>query len=98
MKSRKKMLYIIRIPVKEILRNNPHSSIRRDMKPAFKIRAVQLDLARQMESLDFIKEFIDLAAKNHYNTLFLYLEWRIRTRCVDLGETEGYSKEELRLR
>ena len=29
------------------------------MKPAFKIRAVQLDLARQMESLDFIKEFID---------------------------------------
>ena len=90
------MLYIIRIPVKNILRNNPHSSIRRSMKPTFKIRAVQLDLARQMESLDFIKEFIDLAAKNHYNTLFLYLEWRIRTRCVDLGETEGYSKEELR--
>lgn len=65
------------------------------MKTVFQIRAVQLDLARQMESLSFIKEFIDLAAGNGFNTLFLYLEWRVRTKCVDLGEKDSYSREEL---
>ena len=45
----------------------------------YKIRAVQLDLARQMESMEFLKGFIDFIAENHYNTLFLYLEWRVRT-------------------
>lgn len=62
----------------------------------FTIRAAQLDLARQMESLEFIRCFIDLLAGNHYNTLFLYLEWRIRTQIVDLGEGNAYSAEELR--
>ncbi len=66
------------------------------VKIEYKIRAVQLDLARQMETLPFIREFIDFIAENHYNTLFLYLEWRIRTRVFDPGEREGYSAEELR--
>ena len=66
------------------------------MKVNYEIRAVQLDLARQMETLDFIKEFIDFAAANHYNALLLYLEWRVRTKCLDLGEKQGYSAEELR--
>ena len=65
------------------------------MKTDFQIRAVQLDLARQMESIPVIKEFIDLAAKSNFNTLFLYLEWRVRTQCLDLGENEAYSREEL---
>lgn len=60
------------------------------------IKAVQLDLARQMESIDFIKQFIDFSAQNNYNTLFLYLEWRVRCNAVDIGEGNGYSKEELK--
>ncbi|OQA83849.1 MAG: Beta-hexosaminidase [Lentisphaerae bacterium ADurb.Bin242] len=66
------------------------------MSAEYKIRAVQLDLARQMETVFFIREFIDFISENHYNTLFLYLEWRIRTKAFDPGEKEGYSPEELR--
>lgn len=40
----------------------------------------QLDLARQMESIDFIKEFMATMAKAGYNGILLYLEDRIRTR------------------
>ena len=60
------------------------------------IKAVQLDLARQMENIEFIKQFIDFSAQNNYNTLFLYLEWRVRCNAVDIGEENGYSKEELK--
>ena len=60
------------------------------------ICGVQLDLARQPETLNFIREFIDFAAENHYNALFLYLEWRVRTKSVDLGEKQGYTAEELK--
>lgn len=60
------------------------------------IKAVQLDLARQMESVDFIKKYIAFAAQNGFNTVFLYLEWRIRCNAVDLGEGSGYTKDELK--
>lgn len=66
------------------------------MKQNYEIRAVQVDLARQMETIPFLKGFIDFIAENHYNTLFLYLEWRIRTKTFDIGKNEGYSAEELR--
>ena len=62
----------------------------------YKIRAVQLDLARQMESMDFLRDFIDFTAENHYNTLLLYLEWRVRTKTFDIGKKEGYSADELK--
>ncbi|OQA84107.1 MAG: Beta-hexosaminidase [Lentisphaerae bacterium ADurb.Bin242] len=65
------------------------------MKLNYKMRAVQMDLARQMETVPFIKGFIDFIAENHYNTLFLYLEWRVRTKTFDIGKKEGYSAEEL---
>lgn len=65
------------------------------MNQSYQIRAVQVDLARQMESIPFLKGFIDFIAENHYNTLFLYLEWRIRTRTFDIGKKDGYSAEEL---
>ena len=63
---------------------------------ACKIRGIQLDLARQMETPAFLRDYIDFIAENHYNTLLLYLEWRIRTRTFDIGEEEGYSAAELR--
>ncbi len=66
------------------------------MNVNYKIRAVQLDLARQMETMEFLKNFIDFIAEHHYNTLFLYLEWRVRTKTFDIGKKEGYSAEELR--
>ncbi|MPM35586.1 hypothetical protein SDC9_82179 [bioreactor metagenome] len=66
------------------------------MKTSFQIRAAQLDLARQMETINFIKGFIDFLADNHYNTLFLYLEWRVCTKAVDLGENARYTADELR--
>ena len=65
------------------------------MNQNYQIRAVQVDLARQMDSIPFLKGFIDFIAENHYNTLFLYLEWRIRTKTFDIGKNEGYSAEEL---
>jgi len=65
------------------------------MKLDYQMRAVQMDLARQMETIPFIKGFIDFIAENHYNTLFLYLEWRVRTKTFDIGRNEGYSAEEL---
>ena len=66
------------------------------MKKSYQIRAVQVDLARQMETIPFLKGFIDFIAENHYNTLFLYLEWRIRTKTFDIGKNDGYTEEELR--
>jgi hypothetical protein len=46
---------------------------------AYEIRALQLDLARQMETPAFIVEMARFAAANDYNTLVLYLEDRVRT-------------------
>lgn len=65
------------------------------MKTAYSIRAVQLDLARQPETMTFIRDFIDFIKSNHFNTLFLYLEWRVRTKTFDIGE-DGYTPEQLR--
>ena len=63
----------------------------------FQIRAAQLDLARQMETLDFIFEFIDMVSENKYNAVFLYLEDRIITPSYPLPqETEGYSCDQMR--
>ena len=63
---------------------------------SFSIRAVQLDLARQMETMDFIKGFINFIAANGYNTLALYLEGRIRTESFPFpSKNESYSTGEI---
>ncbi len=63
----------------------------------FRLRAVQLDLARQMETIDFIKEFIDFITKAGFNTLVLYLEGRVRTATFSLlPPDESYSVEEMK--
>jgi hypothetical protein len=62
----------------------------------FQLRGVQLDLARQMESLDFILEFIDFIENAGYNTLVLYLEGRIKTSSFPYPEKgEYYTIEEM---
>jgi len=53
------------------------------MKPetnrAWSFRGGQLDLARQMETVEYICAFTDFIARQHCNVLVLYLEARIRT-------------------
>lgn len=68
----------------------------KDIQMNLTLKAVQLDLARQVESMDFIKRYIDFAARYGFNAVFLYLEWRIRCNTVDLGENNGYTQEELK--
>lgn len=44
------------------------------------LRIVQLDLARKMETPEFIKGYIDRVAAAGHDTLQLYLEARVATR------------------
>ncbi len=61
------------------------------------IRAVQLDLARQMETLEFIERFIDFIARFDYNTLVLYLEGRVRTASFPYpSPSQSYSPDEMK--
>jgi len=60
------------------------------------IKAVQLDLARQTETIPFIKSFTAKVAEGGYNTLVLYLEGRVSTASFSIGEGQGYSPDELR--
>jgi hypothetical protein len=64
---------------------------------SFPLRAVQLDLARQMETPDSIRQFIDFIARSGYNTLHLYLEGRIRTPSFPYPSADAsYSLEDMR--
>jgi hypothetical protein len=42
-------------------------------------RGIQMDLARHMETVDYILRHTDAAARDGFNTLVLYLEARVRT-------------------
>jgi hypothetical protein len=61
------------------------------------IKAVQLDLARQKENLDFTFSFIDFAKQCGYNTLVLYLEGIIKTKSfVRIRGQDTYEPDEIR--
>ena len=63
----------------------------------FDLRWVQLDVARQMESIDFIEKFITLTADCGCNGLLLYLEDRIKTASYQLpDDSEVYSIDEIK--
>ena len=67
------------------------------MVEQLKIRAFQMDLARQPETVVFIKSSIDFFHQCGYNYLVLYLEGRIRTESFhSLPENESYSPDEIR--
>ena len=62
-----------------------------------KIRALQIDLARQKENLPFIFSYIDFAKKYEYNTVFLYLENAVRTEnTLFFDKEDTYSEAEIR--
>jgi hypothetical protein len=67
------------------------------MKKPFRFRGAQLDLARQIETVDFIKQFTDMIAANGYNVLFLYLEGRVRTESFPYpADNECYTPKQMR--
>ena len=60
-------------------------------------RGVQLDLARQVETVEYIEGFIDLIAGWGLNTLVLYLEGRVRTAAFPFTQPEGsYTPAEMK--
>ena len=65
------------------MRTSEHSSAvavaDADRLPAWSIRAVQLDLARQMETVSNIIDFARRSSNCGFNTLLLYLEGRVQT-------------------
>ena len=62
-----------------------------------KIVAVQIDLGRQKEKIEFIKSFVDNAKKWGYNAIILYLECCVRTSVTPfLDEDDSYSLNELK--
>ena len=60
-----------------------------------KIIALQIDLARQKEKIEYVKSYVDMAKKYGYNTIVLYLETCVRTEDTphfDVEETYSLSE------
>lgn len=63
----------------------------------WKIKAVQLDLARQKETVQFVKDYIKFVKNAGYNTLVLYLEARVKTKSFPYPSArESYTPEEMK--
>ena len=63
----------------------------------WKVRLVQLDLARQMETVPFVKRYLAFAKESGYNTVQLYLEGRVRTESFGFRPSEEcYSADQMR--
>ena len=61
-----------------------------------KWRILQIDLARQKETVSYVKSYADFAAAHGYNALMLYLENAVRTPSTPFfSEEETYSEEEI---
>lgn len=79
------------------MKNRPFVSSATPAANPWRIRAVQLDLARQIESLDAIRQFIHFAREWGYNTLMLYVEGVIRTRIFPYRSPRAsYSPDQIR--
>ncbi len=60
-------------------------------------RSVQIDLARQIETVDTVKAYFDTAAKAGMNMVILYLEDRIRTETYPYPSAEeSYTPDQIR--
>ncbi len=63
----------------------------------FDIRAVQIDLARQIETMETVKRYFDVAAEAGMNMVVLYLEDRIKTATYPYSpDEESYTPDEVR--
>ena len=62
----------------------------------FRMRAAFLDLGRQMETVDFIKDYVDFIADSGLNALCLYFEGRLKTPTTQaLPDAGSYSREDV---
>lgn len=63
----------------------------------WKIRAVQLDLGRQKETVPFLKAYVERIAAVGYNTLVMYLEGRVKTASVPfMKDQDCYTPAEMK--
>ena len=63
----------------------------------YKIRAAQIDLNRQKEPMAFIRSYMDFISENGYNTLVLYIAWRVKIKSHPWpSEEEAYTADEIR--
>lgn len=61
------------------------------------IICLQIDLARQKETISFIKSYVDFAASNGYNALLVYLENVVRTEdTLYFSKETTYSQDEIK--
>ena len=61
------------------------------------LKAVQIDLARQKETIEEVCNFLMLASDYNYNAVILYLEDRIKTKTYYYNpDEESYSTDEMR--
>lgn len=58
---------------------------------------LQIDLARQKETVDFVKSYIDFAKDNGYNAVLMYLEAAVKVECTPFfNDDETYTPGEIR--
>lgn len=58
---------------------------------------LQIDLARQKETVEYVKSYIDFAAANGYNSILFYLENAVRTEDTQFfSHDDTYSMDEIR--
>lgn len=61
------------------------------------LRCLQIDLARQKESVEFVKSYIDFAKAHGYNAVLAYLENAVRTDdTAYFSHNDTYSAEEIK--
>ena len=61
------------------------------------LRCLQIDLARQKESVEFVKSYIDFAKAHGYNAVLAYLENAVRTDdTAYFSHDDTYSAEEIK--
>ena len=64
---------------------------------AFGLRAVQLDLARQIETVAFVKDYLRRSSEAGYNAVVLYLEDRLKTSSYQNSlDVDSYSVAEMK--
>ncbi len=62
-----------------------------------KLITLQIDLGRQKETVEYIKSYVDFAAKCGYNSILYYLENAVRTPDTEfLNPDETYTLDEMR--
>jgi len=67
------------------------------MKKKLDLRILQIDLGRQIETVEYLKSYIDFAKENHYNAVLLYLEAAVKVECTPFfHDDETYTPEEIK--